>query len=78
MRLLIKYLHRYVEWNTYEQKTGMVPTSKPVLSELLDRTIEEELVHIARTVGKNTAVTISLFVKNNVDPQWLILCIRFC
>jgi hypothetical protein len=80
--LVNQVLRRYVEWNTFEQKTGMVPIPKPVLSELFDRTSEEELVHIAKIVGKNTAVAISLFVKNNVDVDsfvsWFLERMKNC
>jgi hypothetical protein len=50
--LVNQVLQRYVEWNTFEQKTGIVPVSAPVLIELLERISEEQIVNIAKTVGK--------------------------
>jgi hypothetical protein len=80
--LVNQVLHRYVEWNTFEQKTGIVPVSAPVLIELLERISEEQIVNIAKTVGKNTAIDITLFVNNKVDTDsfvpWFLERMKNC
>jgi hypothetical protein len=60
-------LHRFVEWDRYEQKTRMIPVTMPILMELLNRITKEEIENIAKTVGKNTVEEITLFVKKKMD-----------
>jgi hypothetical protein len=75
-------LHRYVEWNTFEQGSGMVPVSAPVLVELLNRISEEEIINIAKTVGKNTARDLTLLVKGTMDVDsficWFLARMKNC
>jgi hypothetical protein len=77
-----KALRRYVEWNAFEQKSGMISISSPVLVELLRRITEEEIVNIAKTLGKNTARDITLLVKGKMDTDsfvsWFLARMRNC
>jgi hypothetical protein len=75
-------LKRYVEWNIFEQKSGMISISAPVLIELLRRISEEEIVNIAKTFGKNAARDITLFVKGKIDTDsfvsWFLTRMKNC
>jgi hypothetical protein len=75
-------LRRYVEWNAFEHKSGMIPISAPVLVELLRRISDEEIVNIAKTVGKDAARDITLLVKGKIDADsflsWFIARMKNC
>ena len=75
-------LQRYVEWNVFEQRSGMISISGPVLMELLRRISEEEIVNIAKTFGKNTARDITLLVKGKMDTDsfvsWFLTRMKNC
>jgi hypothetical protein len=77
-----KALRRYVEWNAFEHKSGMIPISAPVLVELLRRISDEEIVNIAKTVGKDAARDITLLVKGKIDADsfvsWFLARMKNC
>jgi hypothetical protein len=77
-----KALRRYVEWNAFEHKSGMIPVSAPVLVELLCRISDEEIVNIAKTVGKDAARDITLLVKGKIDADsfvsWFLARMKNC
>lgn len=77
-----KALRRYVEWNAFEQKSGMISISAPVLIELLRQINEEEIVSIAKTFGKNAARDITLLVKGKMDTasfvSWFLARMKNC
>ena len=75
-------LLRFIEWGRYEQKTKMVPVSMSILNELLGRITREEIENIAKTVGKNTAEEITLFVKKSMNVEsfvsWYLERMKSC
>lgn len=77
-----KALRRYVEWNAFEYKSGMIPISTPVLVELLRRISDEEIVNIAKTVGKDAARDITLLIKGKIDADsfvsWFLARMKNC
>lgn len=77
-----KALRRYVEWNAFEHKSGMIPISAPVLVELLSRISDEEIVNIAKTVGKDAARDITLLIKGKIDADsfvsWFLARMKNC
>lgn len=47
-------IKRFIEWDKFEPKAGLVPISKPLLTELFTNRSKEEIISMARRAGKNT------------------------
>lgn len=58
---------RYVEWDSYEPKVGMIPIAKPVLIQLFENISEDKIIEIATNVGKSAVKDIALFMKHRID-----------
>jgi hypothetical protein len=43
----------YARWDKFVSKAGMIPVARGVISETFERLSEEEVVQLARSVGKN-------------------------
>lgn len=61
--LVNQILKRYVEWDMYEGKAGMVPINKLVLKKLFQGLSEEEVVNMSRDIAKSAVYDIALFMK---------------
>jgi hypothetical protein len=60
-------LKRFVEWDVYESKVGMMPVAKPIVIELFNKMSKEETADMALNIGKNVVHDIALFMKNKLD-----------
>jgi hypothetical protein len=60
-------LQRYVEWDMYESKVGLISMLKPVVAELFKKTNKQEIIDLARSIGKNATNDAALFMKNKMD-----------
>ena len=60
-------LKRFVEWDLYESKVGMIPMAKPIITELFNKMSKEEINDMAINIGKNTVHDIALFMKTKMD-----------
>src|SRR5689334_8427699 len=70
--LVNQILRRYVEWDMYEAKVGMLPIAKPVVSALFGEISKDQIVELAKRVGKNAVHDIALFMKSRMDlPSFL-------
>lgn len=58
---------RYVEWDMFESKVGMVPIAKPIIVELFGKLTKEEIVEMANRIGKNVVRDIALFMKGDIN-----------
>lgn len=58
---------RYVEWDMYESKVGMVPIAKPIIVELFGKITKEQIVDMANRIGKNVVRDIALFMKGDIN-----------
>ncbi len=56
-------LKRYIEWDMFENKSGMVPVSKPVVKDLFGRLSKEEVIDLATKIAKNSVYDTALFMK---------------
>jgi hypothetical protein len=65
--LINQLLKRFVEWDMYESKVGMIPIAKPIVVELFNKMSKEEISKMALNIGKNAVYDISLFMKNKMD-----------
>lgn len=64
-----KILKRYVEWDSYEPKVGMIPMAKPVITTLFNMMNEEEISDLVSNFGKNVVQDIAYFMKMKSDPD---------
>ena len=70
--LVNQILRRYVEWDMYEAKVGMLPIAKPVVSALFGEISKDQVAELAKKVGKNAVHDIALFMKSRMDlPSFL-------
>ena len=60
-------LMRFVEWDMYESKVGIMPIPKPILSALFEDMTKEEIIDLATNIGKNAVRDIALFMKGKID-----------
>ena len=67
--LINKILKRYVEWDSYEPKVGMIPMAKPVITTLFNMMSEEEILDLVLNFGKNVVQDIAYFMKMKSDPD---------
>ena len=64
-----KILKRYVEWDSYEPKVGMIPMAKPVITSLFNMMSEDEILDLVSNFGKNVVQDIAYFMKMKSDPD---------
>jgi hypothetical protein len=60
-------LMRFVEWDMYESKVGIMPIPKPILAALFEDMTKEEIIDLATNIGKNAVRDIALFMKGKID-----------
>jgi hypothetical protein len=65
--LVNQILKRFIDWDMYEPKVGMIPIAKPVVTALFDNMREQDIVEMASKVGKNAIHDIALFMNNKMD-----------
>ena len=56
-------IKRFLEWDRFESKAGIIPMSKPVLTELFNNRTKEEVIDIAKRVGKKAVQNTAEFVE---------------
>src|ERR671923_1119261 len=50
--LVNQILKRYVEWDMYEGKAGMISLSRPVVKKLFEGLSKEEIINMSRDLAK--------------------------
>jgi regulator of PEP synthase PpsR (kinase-PPPase family) len=60
-------LQRYVEWDMYESKVGLISMLKPVVAELFKKTSKQDIIELAASIGKNATNDAALFMKSKID-----------
>ncbi len=60
-------LKRYVQWDMFEPQAGIIPLSKPVVSELLANMSHDEITKLAKNVAKSAVQDIMLVMKGKID-----------
>jgi hypothetical protein len=65
--LVNQLFRRYVEWDSYEPKIGMIPIAKPIIIQLFENISEDKIVEIATKVGRSAVKDIALFMKHRID-----------
>ena len=62
-----KIFTRYVDWDMFEPKVGMIPVAKPIVSALFEKLSEQETVDLAKQIGQSIVSDISTFMKGSTD-----------
>lgn len=62
-----KIFSRYVDWDMFEPKVGMVPIAKPIVSALFEKLSEQETVELAKQIGQSIVSDIATFMKGSMD-----------
>jgi predicted HicB family RNase H-like nuclease len=65
--MINQILRRYVEWDMYESKLGLISMLKPVVAQLFKKTSKQEIIELATSIGKNATNDAALFMKNKMD-----------
>jgi hypothetical protein len=60
---------RYVEWDMFESKVGMIPIAKPIVVELFGKMKQDEVTDMAVRIGKNVVRDIALFMKGDINLE---------
>ena len=67
--LINKILKRYIEWDSYAPKVGMIPMTKPIIASLFNMMNNEEISGLVSNIGKNVVQDIAYFMKMKTDPD---------
>jgi hypothetical protein len=67
--LVNQILRRFVEWDMYESKLGMISLAKPIIVEFFQKASNEEIIDMAKRTGKNAIKEIALFMKGRIDVK---------
>lgn len=67
--LVNRILKRYMEWDVFESKVGMIPVAKPVLDSLFKKLSEKEVIDIAKKVGGEIVKDIATFMKGSMNLE---------
>ena len=60
-------LRNYLEWDMLQSQAGMIPIAKPVLSDVFCKMDQQEVINLAKRVGKNTMHDTILYMKQKID-----------
>lgn len=67
--LINQILRRYIEWELYEKKLGMISLPKQLVKELCNLLPNEEIIKIGERMGKNMLADIIMFMKGKIDQD---------
>lgn len=65
--LVNQALKRFLDWDMYQTKIGLVSVNRPVFVEVFGKFTQKEIIEIATRVGKNEVRDIALFMKGKID-----------
>ena len=70
----------FLEWDMLQSQAGMIPVAKPVVAEVFRKINKEEIVSLAKEVGRSSTHNIILFMKQKMDLNsflsWLEIWIK--
>ncbi len=59
----------FLDWDMLQSQAGMIPVAKLVIAEIFEKMTKEEIVDLAKRVGKDTMHDMVLFMKKNMNLQ---------
>ena len=67
--LATQALKRFLEWDIYQPRVGLVSINKPVFIKIFENLKEKEVIEIASTIGKDEVRDVALFMKGEIDAN---------
>jgi len=67
--LATQALKRFLEWDIYQPRVGLVTLNKPVFVKIFQNLKEKEIIEIASTMGKDEMRDVVLFMKGETDVK---------
>ena len=65
--LATQALKRFLEWDIYQPRVGLVSLNKPVFVKIFQNLKEKEIIEIASTMGKDEMRDVALFMKGEIN-----------
>lgn len=65
--LVNQVLWHYIEWDSFELRVGMIPFPKIVLGKVFSELKEDQIIKLASSVGKDTALDMAMFMRGHMD-----------
>lgn len=65
--LATQALKRFLDWDIYQARIGLVSLNKPVFVKIFENLKEKEIIEIASTIGKDEMRDVALFMKGETD-----------
>lgn len=65
--LATQAMKRFLEWDIYQPRIGIVSLNKPVFVKIFDNLKEKEVIDLGSTIGKDEVRDMALFMKGEVD-----------
>lgn len=65
--LVNQILKRFVEMDRFEPLSGMIHIPRPVVTEIFNKKNDEEIINMAKSIGKNALYNTILFMKGDRD-----------
>ena len=74
--LVSKILSNHILWERYERKMGLLPMTKPFVQHSINQMSDEEIIHLAEEVEKDTFSDILNFMKGEYTVEDFIEILR--
>jgi hypothetical protein len=71
-----KIFLNHVKWEKYERKVGLLPMTKPFLKEVINQMRDEQIIHLAEKIEKDSFKNILTFMRSNHDIHDFIEVLR--
>lgn len=72
--LATQALKRFLEWDIYQSRIGLVSLNKNVFLKIFENLKEKEVIEVASTIGKDEIRDAALFMKGNIDINSFMSC----
>lgn len=69
-------LRKYVDWEFFEAKVGLVPFPKQVLADIFSSLEQDRITSLATGVGKKAAIEMSIFMSGKLNAQAFVSCLE--
>lgn len=67
--LVNQILRQYTEWSSFEPRVGLIPFPKQVLTDIFSSMDPDTITDLARGIGKNTAIEMSIFMNGKLNAK---------
>ena len=74
--MINQILLKFVEWDIYEPKVGIISLFRPVAAELFKKMTKQETIELATGIGRNATNDAALFMKSKMDLGSFFILVR--